>query len=111
VNHRWHSFKPGSQPMNLWSEPALASNNISTNRASQRLTRPLNTAIHWDPRPQWPLFYQHRCQDFCSPWVLPWHWKPNGAPSFGLVPRVSPLQGPGWWPLGMVWLVMSFLSR
>jgi hypothetical protein len=45
------------------------------------------------------------------PWVLPWHWKPNSAPSFGSVPRTSPLRGPGWWPLGMVWLVTSFLSR
>jgi hypothetical protein len=42
---------------------------------------------------------------------LPWHWKPNGAPSFGSVPRTLPLRGLGWWPLGMVWLVMSFLSR
>jgi hypothetical protein len=48
---------------------------------------------------------------FVSPWVLSWHWKPNGAPSFGSVPRTLPLWGPGWWPLGMVWLVMSFLSR
>jgi hypothetical protein len=46
---------------------------------------------------------------FVSPWVLPWHWKPNGAPSFGSVPRTSPLWGPGW--LQMVWLVTSFLSR
>jgi hypothetical protein len=48
---------------------------------------------------------------FASHWVLPWHWKPNGAPSFSSVPRTLPLREPGWWPLGMVWLVMSLLSR
>jgi hypothetical protein len=32
--------------------PALASNNNSTNRAPRRLTRPLNTPIHCDARPQ-----------------------------------------------------------
>jgi hypothetical protein len=31
------------------------------------LTRPLNMPIHWDPRTQWPLSYQHRCQDLCFP--------------------------------------------
>jgi hypothetical protein len=30
---------------------------------------------------------------FVSPWILSWHWKPNGAPSFGSVPRTSPLRG------------------
>jgi hypothetical protein len=48
---------------------------------------------------------------FVSHWVLSWHWKLHGAPSFGSVSRTSPLREPGWWPLGMAWLVMSFLSR
>jgi hypothetical protein len=43
--------------------------------------------------------------------VFAWHWKLIRVPSFGLVPRTSPLRGPGWWPLGVAWLVMSFLSR
>jgi hypothetical protein len=48
---------------------------------------------------------------FVSHWVLSWHWKPHGAPSVGSVSWTLPFQGPGWWPLGMAWLVMSFLSR
>jgi hypothetical protein len=48
---------------------------------------------------------------FVSSGVLPWHWMPNGTPSFSSVPRPSPLRGLGWWPLGVAWLVMSFLSR
>jgi hypothetical protein len=55
-----------SPHMNLWPEHVLASNNNSTNRASRQLMRPLNTPIHWDPRPHWPLSCQHRCPDFCS---------------------------------------------
>jgi hypothetical protein len=40
-----------------------------------------------------------------------WHWKKDSALSLGLVHRTSPLWGRGWWPLGVAWLVMSFLSR
>jgi hypothetical protein len=48
---------------------------------------------------------------FVFHWVLSWHWKPHSAPSFGSVSRTSPLREAGWWPLGMAWLVMSFLSK
>jgi hypothetical protein len=43
--------------------------------------------------------------------VFTWHWKKDSALSLGLVHRTSPLWGPGRWPLGVAWLVMSFLSR
>jgi hypothetical protein len=60
-------------------------------------------------RPSDPSFANIVVRTFVSPWVLPWHWKPNSAPRLGSMLRTSPLQGRGWWPLGMVWLVMSFL--
>jgi hypothetical protein len=43
--------------------------------------------------------------------VFTWHWKNDSALSLGFVRRTSPLRGTGWWPLGVAWLVTSFLSR
>jgi hypothetical protein len=40
--------------------------------------------------------------------VFAWHLKKDSALSLGLVHRTLPLWGPGWWPLGVAWLVMSF---
>jgi hypothetical protein len=66
---------------------------------------PVSTGISFD-------YYHHRCQDFCSFMVFAWHWKKDSALSLGLVHRTSPLRrGPGWWPLGVAWLVMLFLRR
>jgi hypothetical protein len=48
---------------------------------------------------------------FVPSMVFAWHWKKDSALSLGLVHRTSPLRGPEWWPLGVAWLVMSFLSR
>jgi hypothetical protein len=36
VNHCWHSFETGSQHMNQWFEPAIASNNNPSNKVSRR---------------------------------------------------------------------------
>jgi hypothetical protein len=70
VNHCWHSCKTGSQHMNKWFKPVLAFNTNSTNKALKQSMRHLNTTTHWNPRTQWPLFYHHRCQDYCFPWVF-----------------------------------------
>jgi hypothetical protein len=78
VNHRWHSFKTRSQHMNQWFKPALASNTNSTNKASWRSMRHLNTPTHhWDSRTQWPSFTNIDVRNLVSPGVFPWHWKPN----------------------------------
>jgi hypothetical protein len=69
---------------------------------------------HGDRRGFWTHHLSHTNTDvrtFVSHWVLSWHWKPHGAPSFSSVSRTSPFRGPGWWPLGMAGLAMSFLSR
>jgi hypothetical protein len=56
-------------------------------------------------------YHYHRCQDFCSLHGFRLTLEANRVPSFGSVPRTSPLRGPGWWPPGVAWLGMSFLSR
>jgi hypothetical protein len=97
---------PSKLGHNIWTnDPSQRLHPTPINQVSWRLTRHLNMPTHWDTRTQWLFFYHHRCQDFCSPAVSPWHWKPNGAPSFGLVPRTLPLRGPWWCPLGVAWLV------
>jgi hypothetical protein len=60
--------------------------------------------------PSDPSFTNIDVRTFVS-WGFVLTLEAKGAPSFGSVPRPSPLWGPGWWPLGMVWLVKSFLSR
>jgi hypothetical protein len=42
--------------------------------------------------------------------VFAGHWKKDSALSLGLVHRTSCHRGAGWWPLGVAWLVKSFLS-
>jgi hypothetical protein len=46
-------------------------------------------------------YHYHRCQDFCSLHGFCLTLEADRAPSFGSVPRTSPLRGPGWWPLGV----------
>jgi hypothetical protein len=87
---------------------------------------PVQDMMHWHHfslvLPCWELFSpdsgiwsqllaHFETRTFVSHWVLSWHWKPHSAPSFGSVSRTSPLREAGWWPLGVAWRVMSFLSK
>jgi hypothetical protein len=68
------------------------------------LHRPSWPHASWWPRESPLIINNIDVRTFVPFMVFAWHWKKFSALSLDLVHRTLPLQGLGWWPLGMAWL-------